>query len=239
MKILTASIVFNEEKRIQDVIARFKNSGISDNIDFIIMDDGSTDNLKQIAQREGIRVLSHKHRRGAGAAIRTVISYAIENNYDILVIMAGNNKDRPKQIPLLINPIRNEGFDVVQGSRYLPGAECGNMPLHRRISTQFMHPVILSVFTGKKITDSTNGFRAIRLSIFKDKRINLDQGWLDHYALEPYILYKAIELGYKVKEAPVSKIYPSDKSGYTKMKPIIGWWDILRPLVFLKLGIKK
>ena len=61
----------------------------------------------------------------------------------------------------------------------------------------------------------------------------------DEYELEIYLFYKLIKLGYKVKEAPVTKIYPPKELGYTKMKPIIGWWNMLKPIFFLGLGIKK
>ena len=80
---------------------------------------------------------------------------------------------------------------------------------------------------------------AFRLSLFDDTRIDIQQDWLGQYELEPYIFYKALRLGYKVKEVPVTKIYPPWQKGYTKMKPITGWWSILRPIVFLGLGIKK
>jgi len=113
------------------------------------------------------------------------------------------------------------------------------MPFYRKISTRFIHPLLFSLITGKRITDSTNGFRAVRLSLLDDKRINLNQPWLDHYELEPYLFYKAITLGYKVTEVPVRKLYPPKQEGYTKMKPIVGWWSILRPLFYLGLGIKK
>lgn len=89
------------------------------------------------------------------------------------------------------------------------------------------------------MTDTTNGFRAVRMSMLDDARINLNQQWLDHYELEPYLLYKAIMLGYKVIEVPVTKIYPPRSEGYTKMKAITGWWSILRPLVYLGLRIKR
>ncbi len=112
------------------------------------------------------------------------------------------------------------------------------MPFYRKIATR-LHPMMLSAITKTKVTDSTNGFRAFKLSIFDDKNIDIDQRWLDSYELEPYLLYKVIKLGYKFSEAPVTKIYPSQKLGYTKMKPIVGWWSILRPLFFLWLGIKK
>ena len=71
------------------------------------------------------------------------------------------------------------------------------------------------------------------------KRIDINQIWLDKYELEPYLFYKAITLGHKVTEVPVTKIYPPKEEGYTKMKPFSGWWSILRPLVYLALRIKK
>lgn len=65
------------------------------------------------------------------------------------------------------------------------------------------------------------------------------QEWLDEYELEPYLYYKVIRLGYKAGEVPVTKIYPPKKLGYTKMRPVVGWWSILRPLFLLGLGIRK
>ena len=112
------------------------------------------------------------------------------------------------------------------------------MPFYRKLATR-LHPWVFSLFTGRQLTDTTNGFRSIRLSIFDDKRINLNQGWLDTYELEPYILWKTITLGYKFKEAFVTKIYPKHQGGYTKMIPLISWWSILKPLFYLRLGIKK
>ncbi|MEI8344941.1 MAG: glycosyltransferase family 2 protein, partial [Candidatus Omnitrophota bacterium] len=176
---------------------------------------------------------------GVGAAIRTAIGYGRRNGFDILVILAGNDKDRPSEIARLTDPVKKDGYDFVQGSRYLPGGEFGCMPLYRQFSTRWLHPMLFSLIAGRRITDSTNGFRAIRLGCFDDKRIDIDQPWLDHYELEPYIFFKFIKLGYKVKEVPVTKIYPPKALGYTKMKPITGWWSILRPIVLLGLGLKK
>ena len=102
-----------------------------------------------------------------------------------------------------------------------------------------MHPWLMSFFLRVPITDSTNGFRAIRLSILNDPRINLDQGWLDAYELEPYLMFKAIALQYRFTEVFVTKIYPPKKLGYTKMKPVFGWWSILKPVFYLGLGMRK
>ena len=235
MKTLAVAIAFNEEKKIGLVLDRFEPGLVEE---MAVVDDGSTDRTRAAIEEKGATVLAHGTRRGAGAAIRTAIRYA-QQGFDIIVILAGNDKDRPAEIPRLIEPIRTEGYDFVQGSRYLKGGEYGRMPVYRRVATGMVHPWLFSRLVGRRITDSTNGFRAIRVSLFDDPSIDIDQEWLDHYELEPYLFYKAIRLGYKVKEVPVTKIYPPKSLGYTKMKPITGWWSILRPIVYLALGIRK
>ncbi|HTL69815.1 MAG TPA: glycosyltransferase family 2 protein [Candidatus Eisenbacteria bacterium] len=235
-RILTCPIAFNEEKKIGSVVKRF--AGIPVKTDLLVIDDASTDGTRRVAESLGAAVLTQPRQSGVGAGIRAAIRHARAQGYDVLVIMAGNDKDRPDEIGRLVRPILEEGCDFVQGSRYLEGGHFGNMPLYRRLATR-LHPMLFSLAAGRRITDSTNGFRAMRLSVFDDARIDLDQRWLDQYELEPYVFFKFIRLGYKVKEAPVTKIYPPKEIGYTKMKPVTGWWSILRPIFLLGLGLKK
>ncbi|MFH0954171.1 MAG: glycosyltransferase family 2 protein [Verrucomicrobiota bacterium] len=236
MKVLASPIVFNEEAKIARVLDRFV-PGLVDEV--VALDDGSTDGSRHACEERGYRVVSHERRRGVGAGIRTMIRYAREYGFDVLVILAGNDKDRPPEIPRLLKPIVEQGFDFVQGSRYLEGGDYGNMPLYRQLSTRYIHPWLFSLAARRRVTDSTNGFRAFRLWLFDDPRINIDQDWLDRYELEPYILFKAIRLGYRFTEVPVTKVYPPHHEGYTKMRPITGWWSILRPVFLLGLGLKR
>jgi dolichol-phosphate mannosyltransferase len=89
------------------------------------------------------------------------------------------------------------------------------------------------------VTESTNGFRAFKTDVLRDPRIDWRQAWLDRYELEPYLMLKAIRLGYRHVEVPVTKIYPRHELGYTKMRPVIDWWSILRPVIYLGLGLKR
>jgi dolichol-phosphate mannosyltransferase len=235
-RIVAIPIAFNEERKIGSVLDRFAEVK---GIDVAVLDDGSTDRTPEIIVEKGAMLIQHAERGGAGAAIRTAYRWAAERNYDICVIMAGNDKDRPAEISRLTQPIAEGRAVLVQGSRYLPGGNYGNMPFYRRLSTQLVHPLLFSAFARRRMTDTTNGFRALRLAVLKDERVNLDQDWLDKYELEPYLLYKLIRLGYPVMEAPVTKIYPPKALGYTKMKPITGWWSILRPILLLGFGLKK
>ena len=139
----------------------------------------------------------------------------------------------------MADPIRAGAADFVQGSRYLAGGGFGNMPLYRVFGTRVIHPLIFSVAARKRVTESTNGFRAFRTALLRDPRIDWRQKWLDHYELEPYLLLKAIRLGYRHLEVPVTNIYPAYALGYTKMRPLVDWWSITRPVVYLGLGWKR
>jgi len=235
-KIICIAPCYNELHKIERVVERVLATGIVD--EMLIVDDGSTDGSPEAAQSLGARVIALGRTIGVGAAIRRGIEYAMENGFDIVVIVAGNNKDEPREIERLVQPLTRDGLDFVQGSRFARGGVFGDMPLYRILATR-VHPLLFSLVSGKRVTESTNGFRAFKTSLFQDKRINLWQSWLDEYELEPYLYYKVIRLGYKTTEVPVTKIYPPKKLGYTKMKPVTGWWSILRPLFLLGLGLRK
>ena len=75
------------------------------------------------------------------------------------------------------------------------------MPAYRVSRTRVIHPLIFSMAARKRVTESTNGFRAFRTSILRDARIDWHQAWLDRYELEPYLMLKAIWLGYRHVES--------------------------------------
>ena len=112
------------------------------------------------------------------------------------------------------------------------------MPAYRKVATR-LHPLLFSLVARRRVTESTNGFRAVHRRVLVDPRLDLSQTWLDEYELEPYLYLRAIQMGYRTAEVAVTKVYPPRHLGQTKMKPITGWWSILRPLVYVGLGIKK
>ncbi len=236
LSILAMAPVLNEERKISEVVRRTPRNVVDE---VLVIDDGCTDRSPEVARSLGASILTMGKTVGVGAALRAGYRYGVEKGYDVIVVMAGNNKDSPEEIPLLVDPIADGRADLVQGSRYLKAnASFGPMPVYRKVATR-MHPLLFSVIARHRVTDSTNGFRAVRASILKDPRLNLDQAWLDEYELEPYLLFKAIRLGFGFAEVPVTKVYPAKNLGQTKMKPFTGWWSILRPLVYLGLGIKE
>ena len=232
-KLTTLAIVpaYNETGKICTVIKKVAPYVTA----VVVVDDGSTDDTAKKAKSTNVIVLQHKQNKGAGAAIRTGVEYAIKHDYDVCIPLGGDDQDDPKEIIRLMDKI-NRGYDFVQGSRWLTGGRTVDIPLFRRITTK-IYALYLTLMLGRKLTDGTNGFRAFRTLLFQDKRINLWQYWLDRYELEPYLFYQCVKLDYKVTEVPVTKSYP--KEGYTKMEPFRDWWSIARPILYLKLGVKK
>jgi len=245
MKALVIACAYNEGVKFEatcDRIAAFlkRRNRSRVMIDALVIDDASDDQApKKTALKNNFQYLRNDHRSGIGYSIRRGYQYGLKNKYDILITIAGNNKDNPDEIDRLIEPIVNGSSDFVQGSRYLSGGNYGNMPLYRLLTTRYVHPWLFSLVSGRRITDTTNGFRAVSAAVLRDERIDLQPDWLDHYELEPYLFCRVIRLGYHVSEVPVTKIYPDKKLGYSKMTPITGWWSILRPLVYLFFRVKK
>jgi dolichol-phosphate mannosyltransferase len=233
-RVLAMFPFFNEQGKLPRLIAQMSAGQVDE---FLGINDGSSDSGPAELSARGIHFIT-QNRQGVGSCIKAAVRYARENGFDVLVVMAGNAKDDPAQIPDLLRPIVEGRADYVQGSRYLPGGSSPNLPLFRDLAIKALS-VLFRLYTGKKCTDLTNGFRAYRLSILDDPRINLNQSWLDGYELEYYIHWKTLECGYRIVEVPVTKTYPAGGVPYTKVVPFFGWWQMLRPFLLLSLRLRK
>lgn len=234
-KTLVAVLTYNEGEKLKNLISLFP---LNRTYDIFYVNDGSTDDTETFLKGKNCTYINHPKNLGVGAGIKTAVAYARENKYEVIVIMAGNGKMLPREIDRLITPIYEDDADYVQGSRYLTGGDAQHLPLFRNIAIK-LFTVFTNILLGFKGTDITCGFRAYKLSIFDYPEINIDQQWLRQYEMEYYIHYKVIKCGFRVMEVPVSMVYPEEKKNYSKIKPIIGWWSMIRPWVFLTLRLKK
>jgi len=233
-RVLAMFPFFNEEGKLSDLVARISPLQADE---FLGVNDGSTDNGPALLSARGIKYINQSH-RGVGSCIKAAIQYARQHGFDVLVVMAGNGKDDPAQIPDLLCPITEGRADYVQGSRYLPGGSSQNLPVFRNLAIRILS-LFFRLYMRGECTDLTNGFRAYRLALLDDPRINIQQSWLDGYEFEYYLHWKAIHCGYRMTEVPVRKTYPSAGVPYTKIVPFVGWWHMLRPFFLLALGLRK
>ena len=203
-----------------------------------VVDNGSVDGTAAEARAAGAVVISHPRNLGAGGGYRSGYAYGRRKGFDLIVELAGDNQDDPADIRHVVDHLLDGGYDYVHGSRWMQGGTRVNMTRSRSYLTRVYSFLFRTLF-GFPATDATNGFRVFKSSLLDDPRIDLWQEWLIQYELEPYFFIKAVQLGFKVSEAPVRKIYHQEMRKNTKMVPFKSWYSILRPLFLLRLGVKR
>ena len=233
-KVAVVIPAWNEAGKIGDVVRKVPRRWAGT---VIVVDDCSEDGTSEEARSAGAEVvLRHERNRGVGAGIRSGLFEAKRLGFEFAAILSGDDQHEPDELPRILVPLFAGEADFVQGSRWLPGGATPGIPPDRRWLTQ-LYPWLFRLASGFPITDGTNGMRAFRLALLDDARIRLDQDWLDRYELEPYLLFQAIRSRYRVREAPVTVRYHD--RGTTKVRLFRDGWRMVRPLVFLRLGLKQ
>ncbi len=240
-KLLVGVVAFNEMHRIGPVTEKLLKDQKQNRYGIVFGDDGSTDGtgeyLKAIAEKETFGYIRHDKNTGVGSMIRDIIQYGKERGYSVLTIMSANGKTDPEDLKTMYLPVLAEEFDYVKGSRFMKGGARENMPLFRIISIP-LFSAFVSALMGRWVSDVTCLINASNLKIYDDPDINLNQDWLDTYGLEYYILFYVLNKKYRMKEVPVTIHYPADHKNYSKIKAGSGWWQMIRPWILLRTGIK-
>ena len=224
--------IINESDRIHKLLKRAQKNGIDKIVDIIICDgdssDGSTD-LK-ILESLGVNTLLIKKDSGKqGAQFRMGFWFALERNYEAILTIDGNNKDSIESVPLFIKKME-EGYDFIQGSRYVPGGKAINTPFIRHLAVKFIHSPIISLTAKHKFTDSTNAFRAYSKKYLTNPKVQLFRDIFVTYELLAYLSVRASQLGLKVGEVPVERTYPKQGKTPTKISFFKGNTNLLKIL---------
>ncbi len=157
MKILVIIPVFNEEETLRSIILGIRTFMPQAHI--LVVNDGSTDSTGDIAREEEVLILEHPYNMGIGATMQTGFLFAIRNGYDIAIQVDGDGQHNPEFLPSLINPILEGKSNLVIGSRYLSnGGFKSTLP--RKLGIKFF-TCLVWIFTQKRVTDPTSGFRAM------------------------------------------------------------------------------
>lgn len=223
MKTLCIIPCFNEAHRIDSLLKKIKKFSIKNKkIDFLFINDGSTDNTAEIIKKKYFKIKNFKKNRGIGRALIYGYIYAKKNNYSILVHLAGNGKMNPEQINKVIRPIRKYNCDFVSGSRFLIKGGIKNTPYYR-VFLIYIFSKFISVLFRRNISDASCGFRAFKLDVFNNFQKSYNQKRFYTYGYEYYTFGKVIYSKDKnFKEVSVTMNYPS-KTNYTKIRPFVDW----------------
>ena len=227
--------VWNEGERIQKELKRLYSVSAYTFLDIILLDGGTTDNsinddfLKEVH----VRGVCSTTAKGQGSSYRIGFNKAIEDDYKYCLTVDGNNKDSVEQVEEFIKLLKN-GYDFVQGSRFMKGGYHENTPKAREIAIKYFSNPLLSVVSGFKYTETMSAFRGFNVDILKDERLNIFRDIFKTWELQWYMATRIPKLGYKVIEIPQSRIYPATGPVVTK----INWMGNFRIIIqLLKVSI--
>lgn len=209
-------VILNEGDRIKNQLGRMqKNTHLAD---IIIADGHSTDGstTPDFLISSGVRTLLVTEEKGLSTATRMGIHYALEQGYEGVITIDGNGKDGVEALPQFIAEL-DAGWDMIQGSRFMKGGFHKNTPLERYVGVRFVLAPLLAVGCGFWYSDPTNAFRAMSGKFLRDPRVQPVRKVFVRFNIHHYVIYRAAKLGFKVKEIPVSRVYPDDGSIPTKI----------------------
>lgn len=205
--------VLNEGSRIQNLLTRIHTLGLDKKLDILVVDGGSTDGSLSITKLRSFGARGFLVKHGAGglsAQLRCGYAFALNNGYEGVVTIDGNDKDDPESIPEMVN-LLDRGFDFVQASRFISGGSGINTPKLRELGIRLVHAPLLRLASGFKWTDTTQGFRAYSQRLLADSEISVFRDVFDRYELLPYLSLIAPKLGFKCVETASVRRYPLGK----------------------------
>jgi hypothetical protein len=187
----------------------------------LVVDDASDDDTSEAARAAGALVARLPIRRGGGQAVRVGYELALQLDAVVVASLDADGQHDPNELPLLVEPILRGEADMVQGSRVLGTFERESRVRHVGVLTLSR---LVSLLTGTRITDVSNGYRAIRTETLRKWILQEDQFWTSE------IIIEALRQRARIREVPIT--VRARASGRTKKPPPFKYgWQFLKVIV--------
>ena len=227
MKTLIIIPAYNEalniEKTVKDVLD-------NTNYDYIIINDCSKDNTKEVCEKNNFHILSLPINYGLTSGIQVGMKYAYQNKYDIAIQFDGDGQHQAKYLKDLINEIENKNCDVAIGSRFVTVKK----PHSLRMLGNNLISLCIKITTGKRIKDTTSGMRAYNRQAIEEFVKNKS------LTPEPDTLVYMIKRGMKIKEVQVEMSDREFGESYLKpLKAIEYMFNMVFSILFIRSTTKK
>lgn len=217
---------FNEERTVGWVVRRtcqvLEELGFS--FEVIVVDDGSDDDTALVCEEYGAKVIKNGHRMGKGTALRMGF-HACRG--DVIVTLDADGSHEPKEIPRLLKPIFNGGFDMVSGLRVFSSISSAGRVKFRTMGN-LVFSYFISLFARRKVVDSQSGFRAFRADVVRGMELSSRR-----FEIESEMLIEVIRSGRRFVEVP---IIVRNASGSSKVNVIVDgliiFWKTFSSIVF-------
>ena len=229
MKLLVAIPAWNEERSISQVISDVRQFLPEANL--LVVNDGSTDQTAQIAQKSGATVISMPFNVGVGGALRVAFKYALNNKFTHLMQIDADGQHLPSEAKQLLNSASDNC--VVVGSRFLNGEKNYRASFSRRFA-MIVLAKITALICRTPLTDVTSGFRIASGDAIKIFAREYPRDYLGD-TVESLII--AHRFGIPIREVPVSM--KKREHGTPSQNLIKSTWYLIRALLMITLAVFK
>jgi len=212
---------YNESEKIGQVVSEIRKS--AEDIDVLVIDDGSTDKTAHYARDAGARVIRLSSNMGYGVALQTAYKYAFERRYNYLVQLDGDGQHNPAYIPEMLKRVVAGEADLVLGSRFIEKTAPDGSPLPRYKASKArklgidLFAFLTTKLIGFKVTDPTSGYQAFNdrvIAFFTEDFFPCDYPDADVIVM----LHRA---GFKIKEFPMFMFKRENgQSMHNGLKPV-------------------
>jgi len=211
-KVLIIVPAFNEEKSIVKVLNSISKE--SPNSEILVVNDGSRDATAQLAEQNGVNVVSVPYNLGIGGAVQTGLLFARQKNFDVAIQLDADGQHKAEELNKLLSAIQNDEADMILGSRFLEKTDYQSTFM-RKLGNRIFSGLIAMV-TKQYFADSTSGFRAFNRRAIRFLAI--------HYPTdfpEPESLVILKKHGFRIKEVSVDmNERQAGESSVTKFKAV-------------------
>ncbi len=236
MKTLVISPTYNEVKNVGTLIQQVLKDK---NFDLLIIDDNSPDGTaKKIEEYQkthpNLFLKNRKEKLGLGTAYLSGFKWAIKKKYDYVVQIDADLSHDPKDIEKLVKKLKY--YDLVIGSRYVQGVSVVNWPI-RRLILSYGANIYTKVITGMPINDGTGGFKAWRVELLKNIKLEVIES--QGYSFQIEMNFRAWMRNARIFEEPI--IFVDRTIGESKMSRKIMYeaiWIVLRLRILKFFGWK-
>lgn len=196
----------------------------------VVVDDGSSDNTAEIAQRAGATVVRHTVNQGKATAVNTGFGYVRGLRPKAMVMIDGDGQHWADDIPTVLAPILEGWADVVIGSRFLEVKS--EIPAYRQVGQHGL-TMVTNLASGVSVSDSQSGFRAFSTQALE--QLSFSQGG---FSIESEMQFLARDHQLRLAEVPIKVLYaePAKRNpihhGVQVLNGILRLVSQTRPLLF-------
>jgi len=194
-RIVVVSPAFNEASTVGDVVRSVPEEVDGLRVVTVVVSDGSDDATARRAREAGALVTELPIRRGGGLALRVGYEIALQLGAEVVVTMDADGQHLAEELPVLVRPILQDEADYVNGSRVLGEFEQESLVRHIGVH---VFARLITVLTGRRITDPSSGYRAARAELLQRFVLEEDQFWTTE------VLIEALRHRARVVEVPVT-----------------------------------